>query len=132
VSFKREFKRLQKALYRTNGRKGFHEIDNAIDSLTADYGVPEELVQKIKQARISQKLMLVVSELAEAVEALRNGNPPDNHIPKFSGFDAETADAVIRLMNLSERDSNGRLADAIIAKAAYNSRRPKYHGGKKF
>ena len=119
-------------MYKINDDKGFHNIDHDIDSLNLKYGVPEILVQQLREARISQKLMLIVSELGEALEAVRHGNPPDSHIPKFTGLEAESADAVIRIMNLLEGDKKLDLAKAIIAKASYNSRRPKFHGGKKF
>lgn len=131
MSFIAEFKRVQGEVKKTNVQKGFNTIDVSIDTLTATYGVPEYLVLAIKQARIAQKLMLVVSELGEALESLRRDDPPDSHIPEFSGVEAEMADAIIRLMNLST-DGNFRLADAIIAKAAYNAGRPYQHGGKKF
>lgn len=116
---------------RINEKKGFLEIDEQIEKLYENYGVPAELVDAIKQARTAQKLMLIVGELGEAIEALRHDNPPDSHIPKFSGMEAELADAVIRIQNLSE-NNHYRLADAMVAKAAYNSNRPYRHGGKKF
>ena len=72
-------------------------------------------------------LMLIVTELAEACEALRHGNPPDNHIPEFSGAEAELADAVIRIMDHAE-GRGWRLAEAMIAKNTYNKFRPRKHG----
>jgi hypothetical protein len=125
------FDRVQRKMYANSAGKGFHDIDHAIAGLTSDYGVPAELVQSIKEARIAQRLMLVVSELSEALEAVRNGNPPDSHIPEFSGLEAESADAVIRLMDLNETEA-ARLGKAIVAKAAYNANRQHKHGGKKF
>jgi NTP pyrophosphatase (non-canonical NTP hydrolase) len=76
------------------------------------------------------KLMLMVSELAEAQDALRHGNPPDNHIPEFTGVEAELADLVIRTMDFCFQ-KNARLAEAIIAKHKYNINR-EYKHGKKF
>jgi NTP pyrophosphatase (non-canonical NTP hydrolase) len=35
------------------------------------------------------------SELSEALEALRSGNKPDDHIPAFSGLAAELADVLL-------------------------------------
>ena len=76
-------------------------------------------------------IALIHSELSEALEALRNGNPPDDHIPEFTGVEAELADVVIRVMDLA--DARGyRLAEAIIAKHRYNQSRPYKHGGKEF
>jgi NTP pyrophosphatase (non-canonical NTP hydrolase) len=131
MSFIAEMTRVQKAMQRNAVRKGFHEIDDQIAALHNQYGVPVDLVMSIQEARIAQRLMLVVSELSEGLEALRNGNPPDSHIPKFSGLSAELADAVIRILNLAEHEGIN-LGKAVVAKAAYNTTRPHRHGGKKF
>ena len=76
-------------------------------------------------------LMLVVSEVAEACEALRAGNPPDDKIPEFSGAEAELADTVIRIMDLCQA-RGWRLGEAIAAKVKYNATRSHKHGGKLF
>jgi len=80
-----------------------------------------------KERNDGELLMLTVSELAEACEALRHGNPPDNHIPEFSGAEVELADAVIRIMDHAE-GRGWRLAEAMIAKNTYNKSRPHKHG----
>jgi NTP pyrophosphatase (non-canonical NTP hydrolase) len=122
MSFIKEFKRVQKQMYKISADHGFHD---------QDYMPGDDYYTNEYMAQVSQRLMLTVSEISEALEALRHGNPPDSHIPKFTGFEAELADAAIRLMDLAEI-TKSRLAEAIIAKAAYNSKRPKMHGGKKF
>lgn len=76
-------------------------------------------------------IALMHSELSEALEALRHGNPPDNHIPEFSGVEAELADVVIRIMDVASA-KGWRVAEAIIAKSNYNKTRPYKHGGKSF
>jgi len=76
-------------------------------------------------------LMLVVTELAEACEALRHGNPPDDKIPEFSGAEAELADAVIRIMDMGQA-RGWDIAGAIAAKVEYNQTRKHMHGGKVF
>lgn len=66
-------------------------------------------------------------ELSEAVEAIRRGNPPDDHIPTFSGAEAEFADTIIRL--LDHAGARGyRIGAALDAKMAYNLSRPAKHG----
>lgn len=67
------------------------------------------------------------SELSEALEALRHGNPMDDHIPEFTGVEAELADVVIRVMDYA-CSRNLRLGEAIVAKMAYNTTRENKHG----
>lgn len=76
-------------------------------------------------------LALIHAELSEALEGLRNGNPPDSHIPEFTSLEAELADAVIRILDYAAH-RNLRLAEAIIAKMKYNEKREHKHGGKAF
>lgn len=74
---------------------------------------------------------LIHSEASEALEAMRHGNPPDDHIPQFSGAEAELADVVIRCMDMAQA-RGWSLSEAIVAKMRYNANRPHKHGGKKF
>lgn len=76
-------------------------------------------------------IALMHSELSEALEALRHGNPPDSHIPEFVGTEAELADVVIRIMDYGKARGL-RIAEAIEAKMAYNTQRARKHGGKIF
>lgn len=76
-------------------------------------------------------IALIHSELSEALEALRHGNPPDDKIPAFSGVEAELADVIIRIMDMAVAKGY-RVGEAVIAKMAYNRTRPYMHGGKKF
>jgi hypothetical protein len=72
-------------------------------------------------------IALVHSELSEALEALRHGNPPDDHIPEFSGVEAELADVLIRVFDMSaERGWN--VFKAMHCKMAYNATRAYKHG----
>lgn len=76
-------------------------------------------------------IALMHSELSEALEAIRNGNPPDDKIPTFSGAEAELADVIIRILDMVvARD--WRIGEAIVAKMAFNKTRPHKHGGKLF
>ena len=50
------FKDLQAKVYATNTCKGFHLTDDAVDTLSEKYGVPESLVKEIHGARVAQKI----------------------------------------------------------------------------
>lgn len=78
-----------------------------------------------------EMMMLMVTELAEACEGDRIGNPPDDKIPEFTSIEAEMADAVIRIMDYCHQ-RGFRLGKAILAKHQYNVNRPYKHGGKKY
>jgi NTP pyrophosphatase (non-canonical NTP hydrolase) len=76
-------------------------------------------------------IALMHSELSEALEALRRGNPESRKIPGFSHVEEELADVVIRIMDYSQAKGLN-LGGAIMAKAQYNTGREHKHGGKEF
>ena len=110
--FIEEFKEQQRINYKINVDHGFEP------NCEADYNVGE-------------KIALMHSELSEALEYLRKDNGPSDHIPEFSGAEEEFADCIIRIMNTAQR-LHLRVAEAMIAKQAYNASRSFKHGGKKF
>jgi NTP pyrophosphatase (non-canonical NTP hydrolase) len=80
-----------------------------------------------KDRNDGEMIALIHSELSEALEALRHGNPPDDKIPEFSGLEAELADAVIRIMDYA----GGRgldVAGALVRKIEFNETRERKHG----
>lgn len=74
-------------------------------------------------------MALLHSEISEAFEAVRHGNPPSDKIPAFSGVEEELADTVIRIMNYGVL-RGFHIAEAIEAKTLFNAQRSFKHGGK--
>ncbi|MBN1651733.1 MAG: hypothetical protein JW857_10415 [Bacteroidales bacterium] len=106
-------------IFRNNKAKGFHE----------------------KEANVGELLMLITSELSEALEAHRNGRFASGHLmaPSYATwkewfeknykdtFEDEIADAVIRLLDLSALRGID-LEKHIQEKIKYNKLRPQLHG----
>ena len=101
---------LAREIHKTSKKNGFWE----------DYGLT------VFNAK-STRLMLMVSEIAEAQEALRRGNPPDDKIPEFNGETAELADVIIRILDYCEFYELP-IVEAVLAKVAFNATRPYKHG----
>lgn len=86
---------------------------------------------------IGTKLMLIVSEVAEAMEGVRK-DLMDDHLPHRSMVEVELADALIRILDLAGAlgvDIEG----AVQEKLSYNEKRADHkpenraaEGGKKF
>jgi NTP pyrophosphatase (non-canonical NTP hydrolase) len=98
-----------------------------------------------KQDTIEAKLLLIHSEISEAVEALRDveydgeGRPNPEQLRKViyreftkpDGFAIEIADTVIRILDLCGRldiDLDGMVEEKML----YNERRAMRHGGRAF
>lgn len=77
-----------------------------------------------------EMIALMHSELSEALEAERVGNPVSDKIPYYTGLEEELADCIIRIMDFAT-GTGLNVAGAIIEKVAYNEGRP-YKHGKKF
>lgn len=117
---------LKTLVFKNALEKGFHDrwINNQDNSIEA------------KNEMISAKLMLIVSELGEALEALRKGNLTKN-INNFTNFETEIkdtfedeiADTIIRLLDLCGLLQID-IEKHIIAKMEYNKTRERLHGKK--
>ena len=111
---------IQAHVYDVSVSKGFHDKDDINSMIEA-----------------GNRLMLIVGEVAEAHEEIRNGHaltetyyPFIGHntiVPKPEGVPSELADIVIRCMDFAETYGID-LAAAIIEKSAYNETRPHMHG----
>jgi NTP pyrophosphatase (non-canonical NTP hydrolase) len=75
--------------------------------------------------RVSEILMLIVTELGEAQECVR-----DDSIEAMFNFAFELADAAMILMGLADRLGID-LEDYIQKKCEYNKKRGHRHGGKR-
>ena len=89
-----------------------------------DHGLWEDGYEKKNK---SEMLMLMVTELAEACEALRHGNPPDDKVPEYAGDAVELADCVIIILDYCAAFGID-IGGAIKAKHEYNIKRPYKHG----
>lgn len=81
---------------------------------------------------IPELLMLVVSEVSEALEAFRRDEMETYYTSegKPEGFWTELSDAVIRIMDLAGA-YNVDLEHVIVLKHEYNKTRSYRHGGKR-
>jgi len=94
---------------------------------------------KGKKNSLANKLLLLHSEITEAVEELRDGRPltevrfvvDKQGQVKPEGFPIEIADLLIRTLDLCERNRID-IGVAIKMKHTFNMGRPYLHGGKLF
>lgn len=83
---------------------------------------------------LAAKLLLIVSEVCEAFEEYRSNRGKAEIYYKGDGkpegIPVELADAVIRIVDLAEREGMP-LIRALVEKMDYNKKRPHRHGGKR-
>jgi NTP pyrophosphatase (non-canonical NTP hydrolase) len=117
------FRTLQKELHKDSYDKGWWHDTEGNDLRNHPFTFPT-------------KAMLIVTEVAEAIEGDRKGIA-DTHLPQYSMKAVELADVQIRLMDLAEAYDID-LLEVILAKRAYNKvredhqpkNRSKKHGKK--
>lgn len=108
----------QRECWSTSESKGFHKAHEDLPPWAASSWC---------------KLMLCVTELAEAAEELRDASSPADLKMEVTvdgkpvGFESELADTIIRIMDFA--DSLGlNMEKALQVKMAYNLTRPAMHG----
>lgn len=74
-----------------------------------------------KDRNVGEMLCLIHSEVSEAMEGARK-DLADPHLPEYSNFEVELADAVIRIFDLAG-GAGINLGEAIAAKLQYNCNR---------
>jgi hypothetical protein len=87
---------------------------------------------------VPELLMLVVSELSEALEEYRRSKAGDDlseiyydkRTGKPEGFAVEVGDALIRILDMCE-EFEIDIAEVVNVKHAYNMQRERRHGGKR-
>jgi NTP pyrophosphatase (non-canonical NTP hydrolase) len=66
-------------------------------------------------------------EVSEILDALKHGDPVSEKITDFSCAEEETADVILRIMDLAE-GMGWRVAEALVAKMQFNETRERLHG----
>lgn len=98
----------------------FEDLSNTIHQLNKQWWVDLETGEPIKR-NVGELLMLVVSEVAEAMEGDRK-QLQDDKLPHRKMLEVELADAVIRILDMAG-GLNLDLGGAIYEKLVYNQSR---------
>ena len=106
-----------------NGPTSISELQREIHRTAVEHGWWDQ------ERPIGEVLMLAVTELAEAMEAYREGNPGSEKIDGFSKVEEELVDTIIRILDFAG-GMGYDMEGALRAKMAYNETRPYRHGGK--
>ena len=106
---------LQRKIHQGNVDAGWWTDLDTLQSLVEECRIRT----RFGKALVAEKLVLIHSEISEAMEAARK-NLKDDKLPHRSGVEVELADAVIRILDLAGALQLD-LAGAIQEKLAYNA-----------
>lgn len=141
---------IARACYLNSVAKGWHPEKTLFEQMKSVYqngvltnderGTLQKVLSLMDRAQaqgvpVLEKLALITSEVAEAMEVYRNcksGSLREYTIGengKPEGFGSELADIVIRVFDLAEALGID-IADEIQMKMKFNATRPSRHGGK--
>lgn len=116
-----------KEIYLNNKDKGFWEDRENIPEIMKNSGLfTEQQINAVIKAFKCQLMMLIVSEISEAMEADRK-DLNDDKITNRLGEEVEMADALIRIKDYAG-GYNLDLEGAEKDKLEYNKSRPYKHG----
>lgn len=106
---------LQRKIHQGNVDAGWWTDLDTLQSLAEECRIRT----RFGKALVAEKLVLIHSEISEAMESARK-NLKDDNLPHRSGVEVELADAVIRILDLAGALQLD-LAGAIQEKLAYNA-----------
>jgi hypothetical protein len=84
------------------------------------------IAEALRNNILAAKLMLIVSELAEGLESLRNNGGAEGALAGEGNFGEELADAMVRIMDTGTFTKEP-LGDTLLRKMAVNRDRPHMH-----
>jgi len=120
------FSTAQEKIHDNAVKKGFW--DELKDYTGIEWTYEQRTLEVQERVNVGEKLALIHSEISEALEAARDDIlKPDKHCPKFTNFEIELADAIIRCLDTGA-GFGFDLGAAVVAKMKFNATRPRKHG----